>query len=133
MRRPGEEGLGRAARWGCRGLRGGVKIGRGGTPAPAELVRLWGWEWKHFTWERWRCLGIRGVKRKWCLHTHTHTHTHTHDTSWGRARQGGVGGGGFELGSSCVRRAKSEVTFFPFWGCCFGAKLCLAPHTGPSP
>ena len=77
MRRPGEEGLGRAARWGCRGLRGGVKIGRGGTPAPAELVRLWGWEWKHFTWERWRCLGIRGVKRKWCLHTHTHTHTHT--------------------------------------------------------
>ena len=56
--------------------------------------------------------------------------THTH-TSWGGARQeGGVGGGGFELGSSCVRRAKSEVTFFPFGAAALGPSCVSLPPPG---
>lgn len=50
-------------------------------------------------------------------------------TSWGGARQGGVGGGGIELGSSCVRRAKSEVASFPLLVLLLkGEVLSRSPH-----
>lgn len=40
------------------------------------------------------------------------------------------GGGGIELGSSCVQREKSKMTSFPFQ-CHLKANLYLAPPPGP--
>lgn len=50
------------------------------------------------------------------------------NTSWGGARQWGVGGGDIELGSSCVHRAKSEVTSFPLLVLLLKGEVTSLPH-----
>lgn len=55
-----------------------------------------------------------GIKRRSCCPPPPRTYTHTQTHELGRSKTRGVGGGGFELGSSCVRRAKRGDFFSPF-------------------